>query len=281
MFSTRSGAAKLAFAVVIGLIVLKIVVAVVTGSISISAQAMDSFLDLFAIAITFFAVRLATMPADEQHPFGHGKVEGMAAIVQAAIDAASDDAFDYIVLGYGICSNGTAGLTTGATALVIPRAHDCITFFLGSKQRYAEEFRKAPGTYYYTCGWIEREGGQKSEELMKAQQEGRQRSKYEEYVRKYGEDNAKYLIEMESAWMRNYNRAVFINQGLGDVEKYREFTRGIAQRRGWDFVELPGDDTLLLNLVSAMWPEGDFLVLRPGEAIEPTYDDAIVRAKRQ
>ena len=85
MFSTRSGAVKLALVAVIGLIVLKIVVAVITGSISISAQALDSFLDLFAITITFFAVRLAIVPADEEHPFGHGKVEGIAAIAQALL----------------------------------------------------------------------------------------------------------------------------------------------------------------------------------------------------
>ena len=85
MFSTRSGAAKLALAVIIGLIVLKIVVVAITGSISISAQAVDSSLDLFAIAITLFAVRIASRPADEEHPFGHGKAEGMAAIAQAAL----------------------------------------------------------------------------------------------------------------------------------------------------------------------------------------------------
>ena len=85
MFSTRSGAAKLSLAVVIGLIVLKVVVAVVTGSISISAQAVDSFLDLFAVAITLFAVRMASVPADEEHPFGHGKLEGVAATVQAVL----------------------------------------------------------------------------------------------------------------------------------------------------------------------------------------------------
>ncbi len=85
VFSGKSGAAKLAFVVVIGLIVLKVVVAVITGSISISAQAVDSFLDLFAITITVFAVSIANRPADEEHPFGHGKAEGIAAIVQAAL----------------------------------------------------------------------------------------------------------------------------------------------------------------------------------------------------
>jgi cation diffusion facilitator family transporter len=85
MFSTRSGAVRLSLIVIIGLIAVKVTVAVITGSISISAQAMDSFLDLFAVFITFFAVRMAVMPADEEHPFGHGKVEAMAAGVQAAL----------------------------------------------------------------------------------------------------------------------------------------------------------------------------------------------------
>ncbi len=85
MFSTRSGAAKLSLAVVIGLVSLKIVVGIITGSLSILAQAADSFLDLFAVALTLFAVRIAVRPADERHPFGHGKVENIAATAQAIL----------------------------------------------------------------------------------------------------------------------------------------------------------------------------------------------------
>jgi len=85
MFSTRSGATKLSLVVVTGLIVLKVVVAVITGSISILAQAVDSFLDLFAILVTLFAIGIAIKPADEEHPFGHGKVENIAAVVQAVL----------------------------------------------------------------------------------------------------------------------------------------------------------------------------------------------------
>lgn len=71
--------------VVAGLVALKVAAAVITGSISILAQAVDSFLDLFAVAITLFAVIIADKPADEEHPFGHGKVENIAAVVQAAL----------------------------------------------------------------------------------------------------------------------------------------------------------------------------------------------------
>ena len=69
MFSTKSGATKLSLIVVIGLVVGKIVVAVITGSLSITAQAIDSILDLLAVGITFFAISIATKPADEEHDF--------------------------------------------------------------------------------------------------------------------------------------------------------------------------------------------------------------------
>jgi cation diffusion facilitator family transporter len=85
MFSTQTGAAKLMLIVVIGLIVLKVIVAVITGSISILAQAVDSSLDLFAVVITFFTIRIAAKPADKEHPFGHGKVENISAVVQAGL----------------------------------------------------------------------------------------------------------------------------------------------------------------------------------------------------
>ena len=85
MFSTRKGAAKLSLIVVAGLVGLKVAVAVITGSLSIFAQAVDSFLDLFAVAIIFFAIGIAAKPADEKHPFGHGKVEAIAAVGQAML----------------------------------------------------------------------------------------------------------------------------------------------------------------------------------------------------
>jgi cation diffusion facilitator family transporter len=85
MFSSPSSAAKLSLAVIVGLIALKVLVAVITGSISIVAQAMDSLLDLFAVVITVLAIRIATKPADEEHPFGHGKAENIAAVLQAAL----------------------------------------------------------------------------------------------------------------------------------------------------------------------------------------------------
>ena len=85
MFSTERGAANLLIGVVVSLILLKVIVGWISGSISVFAQAADSLLDLFAGLITFFAVRIATKPADKEHPFGHGKVEDMAGVVQGVL----------------------------------------------------------------------------------------------------------------------------------------------------------------------------------------------------
>src|SRR4030042_1324551 len=85
MFSGIRGATRLSLIVVISLVVLKAVVVAVTGSLSVLAQAVDSFLDLFAVSITFLAIRFASKPADDEHPFGHGKAENITAIIQAIL----------------------------------------------------------------------------------------------------------------------------------------------------------------------------------------------------
>lgn len=71
--------------VVILLVTLKVVVSIVSRSVSISAQAADSFLDIFSIGVTFFALKTSLTPADATHPFGHGKAEGLAALIQATL----------------------------------------------------------------------------------------------------------------------------------------------------------------------------------------------------
>jgi len=105
MFSGRNGAARLAIIVVIGLIAVKVAVGIITGSLSIFAQAIDSFLDLFAVGITFMAVRVADQPADEKHPFGHGKAENVAAVVQAVL---------IIIAGGSIYYSAIRRIQTGA-----------------------------------------------------------------------------------------------------------------------------------------------------------------------
>ena len=67
------------------LTMLKFVVAFATGSLGVLAEAAHSALDFLAAAVTFFAVKVADKPADEDHQYGHGKAENFAALVETAL----------------------------------------------------------------------------------------------------------------------------------------------------------------------------------------------------
>ena len=86
--STRA-ITRLSVAVAVVLIALKAFALGASGSVSILASLADSVLDLVASLGVFFAVRWAALPADEDHRFGHGKGEALAALVQAGLVFAS------------------------------------------------------------------------------------------------------------------------------------------------------------------------------------------------
>jgi len=82
-----SRAALLSFSSNALLMVAKLTVGVMFGSVAVLGDGIDSAEDVFASAVAFFAVRLALQPADEAHPYGHGKTESLAALSQAALIA--------------------------------------------------------------------------------------------------------------------------------------------------------------------------------------------------
>lgn len=63
----------------------KLVVGLATGSLGILSEAAHSLLDLGAASLTYVAVRLSDRPADENHPFGHGKIEAVSALAETAL----------------------------------------------------------------------------------------------------------------------------------------------------------------------------------------------------
>lgn len=80
-----SRAAALSVASNLVLMALKLSVGVMFGSIAVLGDGVDSAQDVLASAIAFVTVRLALQPADESHPYGHGKAESLAALSQAAL----------------------------------------------------------------------------------------------------------------------------------------------------------------------------------------------------
>jgi len=86
-FDIASRAAFLSFSSNALLMLLKVTIGLAFGSIAVLGDGVDSAEDVFASGIAFFTVRLALQPADEEHPYGHGKAESLAAMSQAALIA--------------------------------------------------------------------------------------------------------------------------------------------------------------------------------------------------
>ncbi len=67
------------------LVLFKVIVGVAIGSVSIISEAIHSGVDLLAAVIAMFSVKTSSVPADERHPFGHGKIENISGFVEALL----------------------------------------------------------------------------------------------------------------------------------------------------------------------------------------------------
>lgn len=85
MASKKVKVAALSIASNTTLIILKIVAGLLSGSVSIISEAIHSSMDLVASIIAFFAVKFSAKPADEDHPYGHGKIENVSGVIEGLL----------------------------------------------------------------------------------------------------------------------------------------------------------------------------------------------------
>ncbi len=207
----------------------------------------------------------------------HDRPEKMRETLQAEIDRLNkQENYAGILLGYALCGQGITGLSTSRAPLVIPRAHDCITFFLGSRRRYQEYFFRHPGTYFHTTGWLERgipEGGVSSQAPVMPGNPG---NTLEDYITRYGEDNGRYLWkELNPA--KNYSRVAYVNLPFPWLPDRRNWSREIARKEGWAWTEIRGEPTFLEHLVNGPRLPADFLVVKPGRVVAASNDETIIK----
>ena len=214
----------------------------------------------------------------------HEKPDALREIIQKKVDSASADGrYDAVLLAYGLCGNALAGITGRDMRLVIPRAHDCCTIFLGSKNRFARYFKQYPSRPFSTAGYRERgaESGHSSHVLSML---GLDKT-YEEYVKLYGEENAQFLMEtLSPAKEAGKETEIFYidmpdTAFLGHMEK----CRAEAEAEGKIFTCVHGDRRLIRGLLRPEpdWNTEDFLIVNPGEKIIPVYDwEEIIKAGR-
>jgi hypothetical protein len=179
----------------------------------------------------------------------HRTPQKMKPIIQEEIDKAAEQELDYIILSYGLCSNGILGVRVNRHPIVIPRVHDCIALFLGSWDRYMEEHNKEPGTYYLTKGWIE---------------EGKSPlGIYQEYCQRYDKETAEWVIKEE---LKNYTRIALVDMGVELSETHREHAQENARFLHLRYEEIKGSLEFFEKMLRGMWNK-DFIILKPGEEV--------------
>ncbi len=204
----------------------------------------------------------------------HVQPERLRATLQARIDAADalPEQYDAICLLYGLCGNAAVGLQARRTPLVLPRAHDCATILLGSRQRFQEVFGDHPSRPFGSVGYWERgnyfvrsEGGDLQVHPG---------DPFAALVAQYGEDNARYVWESlhGSSDSPADPHVVFIDVPETTWPGCEACFRERATDQGKTCLRAEGSLKLIRRLLDGEWTSDEFLVVEPGHRTVGVYD---------
>jgi len=201
----------------------------------------------------------------------HDRPDKLRETLQEALDGldARED-IDAVVLAYGLCGCGTAGLRAHRHKFVIPRAHDCIAVFMGSKESYAAQQQRCPTCYYYTPGWNRerRVPGPERLESLRA-----------ELAKQFDEDNVDFLLETEREAWALHDTVFYIDLGTDDAETEAEYASRCAAWLGWRFERMRGDPALLRDMLWGNWDAQRFQIIEPGSQLANSADAAVMRTE--
>jgi hypothetical protein len=210
----------------------------------------------------------------------HEDSDRLRCLLQEKIDATTRAGipYDAILLAYGLCGNATARLQANNIRLVLPRAHDCCTIFLGSRERFKELFADNPSRPFSSAGYMER-GDSYLHDGDTGRLLGLDRS-YDDFVAQYGEENAKYIMETLTLSRDGHTdeKVIYIDVPETSREEYARLCRETAEKEGRRFIRVEGNIRLIRKLVEGSWDEKEFLTVEPGQSTRAVYDwEEIIR----
>jgi hypothetical protein len=200
----------------------------------------------------------------------HENPDRLRESIQKIINNIKDeDGYDAILLGYGLCGNSTVSLKATSIPLVIPRAHDCCTILLGSKDKFIEHFENKLSSKWSSVGYMER-----SSCYLRETEIGKMLGldkDYQQLVEQYGEENAQYIWETLHPDYEG-DELIYIKipelESLGYLEKFKK--NAISEGKNVRIIN--GSKNLIHKLINGKWTNNEFLIIPPEKSITAVYD---------
>ncbi len=231
--------------------------------------------EVFRNELDWLAARMDNPPPIHYLEMGlHQRPDQLKKTVQDFVDKVEQQYHQglNILFAYGLCGQGLSGITAKTATIILPRVHDCIPLLLGIDQDDAGIYSQNGTTYWQSPGWV----NYAESELLRNKDRF-----FEEYKEKFGEDNARYLMDEQLTWLNNYTAVSLIRwPELDEMEKelakpkgfFETEARCFAKEANLPFSQTTGSDNYLRALLAGGTDQQRFLHIRPGYSVILTAD---------
>lgn len=182
----------------------------------------------------------------------HNTPEKLKAELQKQINLLQNQ--DDILLAFGLCGNGTEGVFSRNTRLILPRFDDCINLMLCTGKRTSRALTRTD-SLYLTRGWT------LDDEAILQQ--------YEIIKKQYDEEMCGIIME---TMYEHYHAITVIDTGCYDTVPVLDYAKQAASILNLDAEMTDGSNQILHKLLTGEWDE-NFIILEPGEQILSGYFD--------
>ena len=204
----------------------------------------------------------------------HVEPDRLREMIKNIIDKSTSETlrkYDAVILGFGLCGNAVIGLSC-PIPMIIPRAHDCCTIHMGSKEKFLSEFKDSFSSRWCSTGYYERSfnrsiGSPAAEQLANYKTS----AEYMGYLEKYDEEMADYLWETMHPAIET-DESVYIKIDGYEYSDSLEQYRSMMEKEDIKIRIAKGDISILKSLINGEWDDKAFLTVPPGKKIAGVYD---------